>query len=214
MEIRKFRNNHRLRVIHARPEDAKFICEVAQAANVRHMASMNKGFLLFPWEEDAYRKLASLQLGLCLCLYNENPAGFICSFPVNSFHEIPLEMHSSLERQIIDAILKISAHYSEQSCQVVYQMALRPDLQSKSLGGPFFKHFVKLVQGPYYGVILEEPINSIRRIFWCALGFSKVGSVELPTPADLEFLHNNNEHPRTLIWGIYRAENPDRNNLN
>lgn len=206
MDARLSHKGRTFRVTEASPEHAAFIRGVAEAADVRHVASLRRGFLLFPWKEHEYRSLAVQRLGLCLCIIDDDPAGYICSFPAIPLPTVVNETLGNLGRQLVRSLTDTAIRNSDRSCQVVYQMALRCDLQGKGLGGPFFDLFTRIVQGPYYGVVLEKPLDSIRRVFWRGLGFTRLGSVELSTPPDLEFLHVRGDKPRTLQWGIYRAE--------
>lgn len=196
----------RLSVRPARSRDASFIASVAIGADVRRLASLKRGFLLFPWSEAAYAVLADLSAGLCVCMLDGRPVGFINSFPANPLPH-PVRRLLGAEGLALVSHLEIIAHaHADPRCQVVFQMALEPELQARGLGSGFFRFYRAQVAGPYFGIVLECPVLSVRAAFWRALGFKRVDSISFPTPSELLFLHAGaREDPATLTWGAYRA---------
>jgi GNAT superfamily N-acetyltransferase len=201
------RQDAELEVRLANPSDAGSIAYTAKTASINNLASLNRGFLLYPWTEDQYAALAAEKEGLCLCLLNGETIGFVTGFagiPLSTAVQVAL---GGTGRQLVAALSHHADARGDTTWHVVYQMALLPNFRGRGLGLHLMRLYFLLVPGPYYGVVPEKPILSIRRTFWHGCGFRRIGSFSLKGSSSKSKTNQVQQVFRCTSWGLYCAPN-------
>jgi hypothetical protein len=198
----------RVAIRQAYVEESSRLAEIAAASDVRNLQSLRKGFLLFPWTEAQFR--AHMHHGSLLYVFadaKDSVIGFLSGFTSSDVDHRLEDSREGMQACLLEAIRNAAQQQGDADYAIVYQLALAPEFKSKGMGAECYKLFAAHVSGPFYGVVLEQPICCIRRVFWTALGFRRVGEVSLPSPASLATRFAVQSPETVLTWGIFRNPN-------
>jgi hypothetical protein len=207
-------SRHEVRAVSVRaaiPSDAQAVAEIGASVDVRTMASLGKGYLLFPWPAEKIRR--HLLDGGLISVFSVPPAtdvvGFISGFFPDHVERILRCGRDDAESTLLRAIRDAASAHGDLYYAVVYQMAISPSLHSRGLGSAFFGCFADQTRCPHYGVVVERPLRSVRRAFWWGLGFRPVGEIAAPMPHDLHAVLDPSYAALTMSWAVMRRRQPE-----
>lgn len=189
--------------------DLPRLADIAAAVDIRCVPSLQRGFLLFPWTERQF--LAHVRRGHLLYAFVDSSGmaqGFLSGFTNRDVEECLAKKQEEAQAILLAAMRSAAERHGDRNYTIIYQIALAPNLQAKGFGAQCYKLFAQLVAGPFYGVVLEKPVRSIRLTFWWGLGFrQRVGEVSAPLPPALSSRLARNADDTTMTWGIFRNQN-------
>jgi hypothetical protein len=164
---------------------------------------MHRGFLVYTLSALEYRKRVVDGQHIYVFEIDGVAVGFICGYGEAAVQTYLDDHTLSHESDVCHAIQTAARTRGDARYSFLDQIAIKPQFQERGLGEEFFHLFCQVVPGPYYVVMLEQPIFNPRIHYWCARGFTRIGHVIELLPNRFAPAHGAAAVSGELTWGIY-----------